>query len=39
MQYKDKIPEDHLIQVSFEDMEADPLGTLRRIYDKFGCGF
>eukprot|EP00983_Pelagomonas_calceolata_P033403 1045937-Pelagomonas_calceolata.AAC.8 len=36
MQYKDAVPEQHLIQVSFEELEADPIGTLRKIYDKFG---
>ena len=36
MQYKHAVPEGQLLEVSFQELESDPLGTMRRVYDKFG---
>lgn len=36
MQHRASVPAGHLIEVSFEKLERDPLGTLKKIYDRFG---
>lgn len=36
MQYRARVPPGHLIQVSFEELEKDPLATLEKIYHQFG---
>jgi hypothetical protein len=33
---KKKIPEENLVEVKFEDFEADPLGQLKRVYSVLG---
>ena len=30
---KARIPGDNLVELTFEDLEADPLGQLQRVYD------
>lgn len=36
MQHKNDVPANHLVQVSFEELEKDPLATLKRIYLALG---
>jgi len=37
MAHREAVPPGHLVEVSLEQLEADPIATLRRIYTTFGC--
>ena len=38
MEAKPLIPNGRLVELSFHDLENDPLVEIKRIYDAFGCG-